>query len=1079
MRRLRGLAATFTVIGILIGIPALLLMAGTLPDSVPSWDEMSAALRTPDDGTIALGAITVVGWGAWLVLACAIVAELVARLRGVAAPRLPRGMGWAQGIARSLIAAAAVTFAVAGPASAYAATTPGTVVTQNTTTVGAHTAASRTAPASPVVAPTAQSVQAVAGWTSYTVQRGDTLWSLAAARLGDGAKYRQIADANRDILGTQPGFLEPGWVLLVPPVPSTPSAGEVVVKAGDTLSGIAAERLGDPDRYPELATATAEVIQPGGDRLTDPDHIEPGWRIVIPEAAHPVADATTIPTAESKTPAINHIPDAPGPASVAPAPDVSHAVPAGTQPSLIAPSRASATVPPSVSRVEGPAPDATTRPFATSHGPRAAWVVAGLTGAGTILAGTVLMTLRRRRQAQFRARRPGRAVPAVEPELIPLEKTVTTYGAAAAVAVETLDAQLRVLAQQCADTGDDLPDLAAVELSDTTVTMHLASPGDLPPPWQPVDQTRQRWHRTTSKDDDNTGDDLADQPAPWPMLATIGSGPDGHLWLLNIEAYPLLHVLGAREPGLDFVRHIAAELATSPWSRDLTIDCVGLLPELSPLNPHRLRHHEDAGTVLPDAARDAEDRARHAEDLKVTRMSTGRAHQVGDELWPAHLVILDPITADAGDVDALAEVLRRRGATGATLLLTGGETTANPMATAVVLGEDQVTLPDFGLTLTPVRLSAAEGAGCAALLAGRALLQDDPMPAPVDPGAAWEETAAVDGSLREDLVLDRHDTSDQDANRLLPAPDDAYLQVAATTPDDLAALAPRVPASLRASIEEADPTLDADVAAWRADRCDLPRLSLLGPVQARTNGDIYAVTDRKPYYTEVLAWLALHPHGGTRDQLADAFGITANRVRVDIKAVRDWLGDNPRTGTQHIPDARQSAAGRAQGRGIYQVDGLLCDLDLFRRLRARGQARGGEHGMTDLANALTLVTGQPFTGTREQGWAWLAEGDRLDQHMVCAIVDVAHLVATDALHKGNLALARAAAEVAAQAAPYEDTPRLDLAAIARAEGRPSVAEDIIRDDICNRSDEPGLPPTELPARTRAILAARPLTAKAS
>jgi hypothetical protein len=133
--------------------------------------------------------------------------------------------------------------------------------------------------------------------------------------------------------------------------------------------------------------------------------------------------------------------------------------------------------------------------------------------------------------------------------------------------------------------------------------------------------------------------------------------------------------------------------------------------------------------------------------------------------------------------------------------------------------------------------------------------------------------------------------------------------------------------------------------------------------------------------------------------------------------------------------------------------------------------REGADGIPDLRLALSLVTGRPFDKLRPGGWAWLSDGDRLDQHMLCGIVDVAHLVTTRSLRDGEVDVARAAAELAVRAAPYEEIPRLDLAAVATAEGHLHEAARIVRDDICNRSDD-GLPPTELPERTERIIRAR-------
>jgi hypothetical protein len=153
-----------------------------------------------------------------------------------------------------------------------------------------------------------------------------------------------------------------------------------------------------------------------------------------------------------------------------------------------------------------------------------------------------------------------------------------------------------------------------------------------------------------------------------------------------------------------------------------------------------------------------------------------------------------------------------------------------------------------------------------------------------------------------------------------------------------------------------------------------------------------------------------------------------------------------------------------------QVRGEYVDADLFRRLRLRGEARGGAEGRADPCQALRLVSGTPFDQLREDGWTWLFEGDRIDHHLLVAIIDVAHLVITQALTDGDLTRARAATDIALRVAPGDDPVLLDLAQITAAEGHQQEAERILREDIRDRWDD-GEPPLDLSPRTEEILRA--------
>ena len=1078
------------------------------------------------------------------------------------------------------------------------------------------------------------------------------------------------------------------------------------VRAGDTLSQLALDHLGDADAYPRIVEASTAITQPDGRHLTDPDLIVVGWQLHIPTALtrhqppDPTDTASVIPAVPSTggdpATAPHPAPDAsstgtrPPPLAASLPPDWTPAGgwPTGsgrhatTGPASAGTSSAgspSASVP---GPTGGPTPAVTPDPAGTPSGPEAApepgvvvapWRVAGLTGAGAVLAAAVAVSLARRRRRQRRHRRPGRVVPAVPVELAEVDKTVHAVASVTGPTLVWLEQVLRRLGAVHAATGSAVPALAAVELTEDAAVVHLATGCDLEKArrvaghgpaddtvWQPHHPDRPArpagpqpadpgtpdragagrcWALPVQTPPDHVGPDPSDQPDPYPLLVTIGTDTTtGSVWLVNLEDHvltitpadlaadlasgPAVTGAGTGQRGaaaVDLARYVAAEVACHPWARTCRVDAVGLGPEVAGLNPDRVTAHtippstpdDVAGDVLADAVTTI-DRARAVgQDVP-----TARAAGAGPDSWPARLLITTttpatPPAAALAGADSPARVdpswqagpatadltdllTRHHGHTGTGVVLvtdpadhhdhpdrTGpadaqtdtppgdppgdlsGPITLHVAGAVARMHHPWLSRP---VDLHPVGLTRDEAHGCALLLTHGDDLTDTPPPpaghdlpattradntraaAPPtatplatstsatavprtvatptgggsDPGD-WRSWADQTGALRTHHTALRtpspatHPPSSSQPGppalpastgaaapvdpppaspgpgqgsasaptadpaptpasppaqspgsqgSVLPAADQEYVAVAATTVQDLQAVAPAVPAAAAAGVRRADPGLDDDVAAWFAEDCPLPRLSLLGPVTARTRG--VAVTKRKPYWTEVLAYIALHRHGVRPDELADAFSITNAKAREYVRVVREWLGPNPRSGGLHLPHAADAPAATARGIAVYQTVDVLVDVDLFRRLRLRGQSSGPD-GITDLATALHLVTGRPFDRLRPGGWAWLTEADRLDEHMVCAVVDVAHTVTVHALHTDDLDLARWAAETAALAAPAEEIPRLDLAAIAYAHGHHATADHLLHDHITDRSDSDDNAPDDLPDRTTQIL----------
>lgn len=1021
--RLSGLGASLLICLFVIGYPLVLFAIGVTPWR-ESFSDVGTLLTSPDDGTLALLVLAVAAWSVWVLGTILFGIEIIAAVRGVSAPRLP-GLGLPQAYAGNLVAVAALLF-VAVPAITPAfASQPAHAVPETPQQIVISQSAPLLAETPTVAAPavTADTDEATATATvDYTVRRGDSLWKIAQEQLRDPMRFREIVALNPDALRGRADFIVPGLVLRLPnDAPAIEETDEkprpeetYVVEPGDTLWEIADEKLGTGERYPSIFEASHGTVQADGQRLTDPDLIRPGWQLTIPgnsEEAPPIAE-----------PPIDLEPTEPEP-----------------EPEPVGPSQPEVTDPESRD-ANGPGPAADAQDDDTDQdeaaGASPGWLVPGLAGAGAVLAAGLLAAVRRRQRTQLRYRRPGHIVVPPPAPLSDLEKTLRVEGSSMASQIEALDRALR----QISNSPNGLPEVIAVALSAAEAVLHLGADDEdaiLGGPWTGTGRTR------AAPLDSGAAESDDHRPPPYPLLVAVGQDEGGAVWFLNLGHTAHVAVRGEIGSGEDFLRHLAAELALNPWSAEVDIDTFGLSPTLVDLDPLRLHHHED--TRLLDKL---------TADLSQPRIS-------GLEPERRRALLLGRAYADTDASHAITSANTPYSARGITVV-TVGDHLAEESLVLDVNESARLSIPILGLTVAAAGLSDEEASSCAAILA--VTRETTLAPVPVDEAATGRDRL-VDkaGALRGEFVESRP-TGAAGQTALLPRPTSEYSEVAATTPEDVEMLAPIVPETTSTAVEDADPTLDQEVAWWFDPECPLPRISVLGPVHGRTHGDATAVANRKPFYTEMLAFLALHPDGATSGQVADAFAITPKRARVDMNAVRSWLGTNPHTGRPHLPTADESRAAKQRGGYFYQVDDVLLDADLFRRLRARGQARGTA-GINDLVTALRLVTGQPFGQLRTNGWAWVLEGDRLDHILTCAIVDVAHIVTTHSLAEGDLTVAHEAVEVAHHAAPYDEITNLDLVAVASAEGHEELAEQFLNDRIYNRSDD-DLGPVELPPRTQ-------------
>jgi len=111
------------------------------------------------------------------------------------------------------------------------------------------------APRAAPIAPAVNNLNA----NKVRIQPGDSLWKLARRHLGSGSRWNELLASNPTI--SDPNHIQPGILLIVPTTELRPRAqpSSVTIQSGDSLWKIAASRLGSGAAWPCIVQANPQL----------------------------------------------------------------------------------------------------------------------------------------------------------------------------------------------------------------------------------------------------------------------------------------------------------------------------------------------------------------------------------------------------------------------------------------------------------------------------------------------------------------------------------------------------------------------------------------------------------------------------------------------------------------------------------------------------------------------------------------------------------------------------------------------------------------------------------------------------
>ncbi|WP_432174461.1 BTAD domain-containing putative transcriptional regulator [Streptomyces sp. Tue6028] len=675
----KATAAFVALLVLLVGVPgALVVSVGwPLPHGAPSLDWLQQEITV---GTF-INVLTVIVWFAWAQFTACVLVEVKAALSGVGLPNRVPGAGPSQLLARQLVAALLLVGATAASfapglsqlGQSLEGNQRGTVAAAQQTPGGLFAQQQEQAASSAAAALAEQAAEAAShadAGSGHAAQEGDTkyyrihppegrhhdsLWEIAERHLGDGRRYKEIYQLNKD--RTQPdgsklseaSLIRPGWILEMP---------------GDAHGGDLVEL---PDEAPKVSEQVQQQIH---DYAKTGDHQQGGG-----EQGGGAGDRDT---------AHIHLPHQRpgGDQGVGRGGDQRHEQGA---------SHAS----------DSSAAEESGFPFGLPE---------TLVGAPLLAAGLLGALGRRRRQALWQS-----ALGAVGGRR-GMEPPVPTGSAADAQdallvgadpeGVRLLDLSLRGLAAALAAESRPLPTVYAAWLSGNgDLHLQLAQPAGKPPaPWQ-LGQDQTFW--MLARADAERYEDV-DTAAPYPGLVSLGTMDDSRL-LLNLESVPgIVSLSGSASDRAGVFASVAAELATNGWSDRMTITLVGFGEDLTPLAPNRLRHLDDVEALVETMEAETRQRRGALGAAGHDSVLTGRTGPAQHTRWAPHLVLLaaEPSAEDAVKLAELAADASRLGIG----YLVGTESGDLPGAAweMEITGEGKLLAPLLGLELDAQSLPVAQ-----------------------------------------------------------------------------------------------------------------------------------------------------------------------------------------------------------------------------------------------------------------------------------------------------------------------------------------------------------------------------------